>query len=152
MIHSKWLGNALTLTVLVLTVACQTHTSIPLEETALIIMCENSGLFNSSRASGTILASGEHAWRYQDDRLMEVAWSDYEIALHSSNQKDWPPYTITFSVSPLSDDNSIQVEVSILYDTGFTEDSRGGNSSIWKLKYLEGQWQVIDIAEGISWD
>ena len=152
MIQVKWLGYVLTMTILILVVACQAHTSIPLEETALIIMREDSGLLNLSRASGTILASGEHAWRYQDDRLTEVAWSDYENAIKSVNQKDWPPYTISFEVSPLSDDEIIQVEVSILYDMGFTEDSRGGNSSTWKLKYQEGQWQVIGIDEGAFWD
>jgi len=142
---------ALTLTVLALTTACQAHTSIPLEDAALIIMREDSGLINLSRASGSIIASGEHAWRYQDDQLIEVEWGEYENALNSSDRKDWPPYTVTFSVSPL-DDKSIQVDVSILYDRGITEDSRGGNSSIWKLKYQEGQWQVIGIVEGSFWD
>src|SRR5688500_12001766 len=96
MIQFKWLGHALTLTLLALTVACQAHTSIPLEDAALIIMREDSGLINLSRASDSIIASGEHAWRYQDDRLIEVELSDYENALNSNDRKDWPPYTITF--------------------------------------------------------
>lgn len=152
MIRLKWLGYALMLTVLALTAACQAHTSIPLEDTALIIMREDSGLINLSRVSGSIIASGEHAWRYQDDQLIEIELGEYENALNSSDRNDWPPYTITFSVSPPSEDKSIQVDVSIFYDRGITEDSRGGNSSTWKLKYQERRWQVISIVEGRFWD
>ncbi|SNB44622.1 hypothetical protein [Geobacter sp. DSM 9736] len=112
------------------------------EELALIIIRRDG--FASSEP-GSILANNGRAWRYQDDGLSEVPWSEYERATGSDDQKDWPPYTITFAVSPLSADNTLTMEVYALYDAGIIEGSRGGADTIWTLKYQDETWQVMDI-------
>jgi hypothetical protein len=123
--------------------------SVSLKEIALVII-RGKGIVHAS--PGSIIACGSQAWRYEDDRLVEVPWSVYENALNSKNRNHWPPYTITFSVSPLSDDKTVQVDVRTYYSRGITERSRGGEDSVWKLKYQEGQWQVIDTKRTLVWD
>ncbi len=162
MSHWSWLRSLAILTCLALVSSCEappitTSTSTAVsrpteeEEIALLIIREE-GFVNTSRTSGSILASDKRAWRYQDGHLTETAWSDYESALNSNDRNDWPPYTIKFSISAPLADQTIQVDVSTYYDMGITENSRGGNDSVWNMKYQAGQWQVLDMEITESWD
>lgn len=128
-----------------------THPTLSLEETALLII-RQPGFVNKTGADGSILASAGNAWRYVDDLLVEVPWSAYEIALSSVDHNDWPPYTISFTISHQSADETVTVNVTTDYDRGMCEGSRGGNESEWTLRKQDGAWLVLDVAYLISWD
>ena len=123
--------------------------TLSLEKLALLIM--RRGDVNPIYSAGSILASDNRAWRYQNDELIEVAWSDYERALNSDDRDDWPPYTISFTITSLSDDEAV-VSVATDYDQGICEESRGGCESTWRLKYEDGGWRIQDIEYKMSWD
>lgn len=113
------------------------------EEAALVII-RAEGFVNSSHAAGSILASDGTAWRYNGDGLTEVPWSEYERAL-ADDPADWPPYTITFTVSPSSTAGTVHVDVSTIYDMGLMEGSRGGNDTSFTMRQVDGRWRVIDV-------
>lgn len=118
------------------------------EDVALLII-RHEGFVNKSCAEGSILATEGHAWRYQADRLMEVPWSDY---LDAVNGDPCPPYTIEFTVGPVSADRTLQFSVATLYDMGICEESRGGNETAWTLQYLDGEWRVAAVDYLMMWD
>jgi hypothetical protein len=120
-------------------------------ELALCIMRKH-GFVNTQYAAGTLLASGCQAWRYQEDQLTEVPWCEYEKALNSAQRADWPPYTISFSVSSQPDSYTILLSVVTDYDQGICEESRGGNETAWSLCYQDGVWQVSAIDYLFTWD
>ena len=124
---------------------------VSLTEIALLII-RKDGFVNASRIAGSMIASAGKAWRYQDDQLIEVPWVDYEMSRNSDNPKDWAPYTIGFTISHFTDDQTIRVNVTTYYDIGMSEDSRGGNESTWMLKYQDNGWKILDIEYQMSWD
>lgn len=119
--------------------------SLPLspKEAALLIV-STEGFVNSGHVAGSILASDGTAWRYNDDGLTDVPWSEYERAL-GDDPAGWPPYTITFTVSPPAADGTVRVAVSTIYDMGLVEGSRGGNETSFTLRREDGRWRVIDV-------
>ncbi|RJP82275.1 MAG: hypothetical protein C4522_03555 [Desulfobacteraceae bacterium] len=124
---------------------------VSLTEIALLII-RKDGFVNASRIAGSMIASAGKAWRYQDDQLMEVPWEDYEKSCNSDNRKDWPPYTIGFTISHLPDNQTVRVDVTTDYDMGVSGNSRGGNESTWILQYQDNGWKIRDIEYQMSWD
>lgn len=123
-----------------------------LEELALLII-RNRRFVNTGYTSGSILASDGKAWRYLDDRLVEVPWSDYECAVNSGDRKEWPPYTITLENLQVSEDGqSVWLDVTTVYDMGMVESSRGGNESRVLVKYGDGGWHIAEIEALMDWD
>lgn len=118
------------------------------EQIALLII-RREGFVNKSGADGSILATNGHAWRYSTDQLAEVPWSDY---LDAVNGEFCPPYTIEFTVGSVSADRTLQVSVVTLYDIGICEESRGGNETVWTLRHLDGEWQVVAVDYIMMWD
>jgi hypothetical protein len=128
-----------------------TSLNISIESLAILIIRED-GFIDTNRTEGSILATEGHYWRYKNNLLVEIKKSDYDLAINSNDRKDWPPYTITFIYIHQYADQPDRIYVTTYYDMGISENSRGGNESIWTISSTEGEWRVINIAYTKHWD
>lgn len=113
-------------------------------ELALLII-RHEGFVNLAAAAGSLLTCEGRVWRYQDERLSPVAMSEYQRAFDRQQQATWPPYTISFSRSEWSAEQTLRLDIELLYARGIDDNSRGGSSSIWRVQRQPDGWRVLAI-------
>ncbi|HEV7671980.1 MAG TPA: hypothetical protein VGS22_25940 [Thermoanaerobaculia bacterium] len=60
-----------------------------------------------------------------------------------SDRAKWPPYTILFTIVPVSA-NRLTLEVHTRFDMGLLAESRGGSVESWTLTKKGGRWSVTN--------
>ena len=117
--------------------------SLPATLALLILQCEP--FLSSQKAEGSVLRCGEQYWRFLQGALVPATAADYQRAIDSEAQEDWPPYTIWFALQPGATNERLSLMVDVTYDCGITEFSRGGSRSTWQLAHAADGWQILDI-------
>jgi len=99
---------------------------------------------------GTILARFEspekekplRVWVAEKGTLRAGSTQDLDRA-YGSDRSQWPPYTILFTITPVSP-NRLTVEVHTRFDMGLLPESRGGSEENWTLLRKGGRWSVAN--------
>ncbi|HXU33498.1 MAG TPA: hypothetical protein VN851_23260 [Thermoanaerobaculia bacterium] len=99
---------------------------------------------------GTVLARFERpehkkllrVWVAEKGTLRAGSTQDLDRA-YSSDRSQWPPYTILFTITPVSP-NRLTLDVHTRFDMGLTPESRGGSEETWTLTKKGGRWSVTN--------
>src|SRR5689334_1655918 len=140
-----------------LSFVCEAEAGIPDDQGLADLVVKTAFQSFGKSTEGTVVARFEspeerepvRIWVHEKGALREGSRKDLDRAF-GKDRKKWPPYTLLYTVSPAA--GGYELKLSIYYDMGLLEDSRGGYSEVWKIARQEGRWVFVAKETTMHWD